>query len=196
MSINKLYAFQIIQFLLTSGKINYLIQGLAWVSVGTFIGIESTSTLKLPPYGQTLGRGCDKCHFMRSDVGFVLRDVFLRYRKYKEEVKTNVLIAFYQKIIIFKLCLIGLNNAIACGDRCCLFGHKCVADVCQAPGLCPYSCCSDKDCEHPSVCSLSKNQCQCPYECCGDSDCTIVGEFCDGVTHQCTNESHVSIVCY
>lgn len=174
--------------------ISFICSVSAWASIGTFFGVEATLAIKDPPYGPTDGTYCDKCHSIRSDIGLVLRDLFLKYKIKGEKVEKKVLIAGFLKFTIFKLCLLGLMDAIGCGGRCCRSGQICVANVCQAPGLCTDDCCSDKDCIPPRVCNYSKKQCQCPYECCADGDCTINGEFCDGITHQCTNENHVSIV--
>ena len=145
-----------------------------------------------------------------SSVNLVVKDLFLKFRVFAlggAKPDSVVLVSFYIPMLLFKLCLIRLENFIDCGDRCCPPGVLCGADKkCQAPGLCLSGCCGVRDCILPRECkasaaripsslrhrTLADSQCQCPYECCGDGDCTIDGEFCDGLTHQCTNESHVS----
>jgi len=174
----------------------------AWASVGTFVGPEFTASLGNYPYPSSKGVGCDKCHMVDSNLYLIMKDLFFKHYVFGiggPKPLTTVILAFSYKLVLGKLCLIRLENFVACGDRCCPPGVVCGPDKrCQAPGLCLSGCCGDNDCIRPSVCKsstgLADSQCQCPYECCADGDCTIDGEFCDGITHQCTNESHVSIV--
>ena len=188
----------------------------ASVGVGTFLGTEFTANLGNYPYPSSEGVGCDKCHMVESNMYLIVKDLFLKYYAFGiggPEPEKIVLLTFSYKLLLVKLCLFSLDNFVACDDRCCPPGVICGADKkCQAPGLCLSGCCGNEDCVPPSECKpstkqiqsslrhriLADSQCLCPYECCGDGDCKkIVGEFCDGVTHQCTNENHVSIlVCH
>ena len=167
--------------------------GFAWVGIGTFIGIEATSTFKFPSYGPSEdGWQCDKCHHVRIEPGVVARDFFVEYKTLGMDVlpKKKVLVEFIKKLT-FRICVITREDAINCHNMCCEPGDICVDGLfCKAPGLCLEECCSDKHCSSPSVCNLTAKKCKCPYNCCTDDDCSE-DEVCDGAAHQCTTENHV-----
>lgn len=181
---------------------------LAYIGIGTFLGTEFSTTLRSYPYPSSAGGNCDKCHLTESAVNFVAKDLSLQFHclLLDEDPKDVVLLTFAAKLTLFKFCLFKLENHAPCGDRCCPPGVVCGADKkCKDPALCSDGCCSDNDCTPPMKCQptttrsltsmrhrfLAGKQCQCPFACCGD-ECPS-GEFCDAATHQCTNDSHVSI---